>query len=471
LGSDPAPSRSRADEIVHALLDQLSSAEKAAVLEEDSASARLRADAAESALGLAEETAEAARLNHDSASSAWQNWCEDRGNPALMNPDLLPDLFTAVEKACRLRSEILGMKEDQMRISDEIADFEEKIRALLDHCSLSSQKSPDFGLEELVSLLNSEEEKRRTLETIRSASERKQKEYEESLLLFNQAEERLFTFISGFGALDPADLRRMERLSRERQKLEESIRISTEEIRRISGLHRYEAIRRALPEYDPILSPSKITGMEEEHSGLLSKLAEIQRRQGELGLAKRQIEEDNTLSPLISREAGLLEELCQLNRQWAVFKAASTILSEAVEHFERDRQPNILREAGHFFSGFTNGQYTRIVMPIDGSDLYVEEESGARKKTDELSRGTAEQLYLALRFGYIKDYADTSVPIPLIFDDIMVNFDSERRRQACRAIGDLGDTCQVLYFTCHPETADELIDLVPGAVRIEIGEG
>ena len=87
----------------------------------------------------------------------------------------------------------------------------------------------------------------------------------------------------------------------------------------------------------------------------------------------------------------------------------------------------------------------------------------------QLSRGTAEQLYLALRFGYIRDYATSSVPVPIIFDDILVNFDPARRKHACEAIADLAETCQVLYFTCHPETVRDLTEAVPGAVVMEMG--
>jgi len=85
-----------------------------------------------------------------------------------------------------------------------------------------------------------------------------------------------------------------------------------------------------------------------------------------------------------------------------------------------------------------------------------------------LSRGTAEQLYLALRFGYIRDYAASSLPVPVIFDDILVNFDPERRKNACQAIANLAETCQVLYFTCHPQTVGDLTGAVPDAVVMDI---
>jgi uncharacterized protein YhaN len=77
--------------------------------------------------------------------------------------------------------------------------------------------------------------------------------------------------------------------------------------------------------------------------------------------------------------------------------------------------------------------------------------------TDELSRGTSEQLYLALRFGLIEEFARHGEPLPVVMDDILVNFDADRAARAASAIRDLASRHQVLYFTCHRWTA-ELLD-------------
>ena len=70
-----------------------------------------------------------------------------------------------------------------------------------------------------------------------------------------------------------------------------------------------------------------------------------------------------------------------------------------------------------------------------------------------LSRGTSEQLYLALRFGLVQHFVETSgEPLPIVMDDILVNFDEDRAARAARSIEELSKTCQVIYFTCHPTT-------------------
>ncbi len=64
----------------------------------------------------------------------------------------------------------------------------------------------------------------------------------------------------------------------------------------------------------------------------------------------------------------------------------------------------------------------------------------------ELSRGTAEQLYVALRFAFTQVMA-AEIQMPVIIDDSFVNFDRDRIQNAFKLLHDLEDTTQILYFT------------------------
>ena len=80
-----------------------------------------------------------------------------------------------------------------------------------------------------------------------------------------------------------------------------------------------------------------------------------------------------------------------------------------------------------------------------------------------LSRGTAEQLYLSMRLALVREYANHVEPLPVVFDDIFVNFDPQRSRTSLKAIGELCTTHQVLLFTCHPHLVRGCEEIVPSA--------
>ena len=125
-------------------------------------------------------------------------------------------------------------------------------------------------------------------------------------------------------------------------------------------------------------------------------------------------------------------------------------------------------EAQAFFSKITGGRYTRIYFPLNSSEIYVEDREGHHKSVSELSRGTAEQLYLSLRFGFIREFGRHSESLPVVFDDVLVNFDPERCKSTCEAIKDLVSGNQVFYFTCHPETVQMLVERFPEARAVDL---
>jgi len=88
-----------------------------------------------------------------------------------------------------------------------------------------------------------------------------------------------------------------------------------------------------------------------------------------------------------------------------------------------------------------------------------------------LSRGTAEQLYLALRFGFIREYSKRSEPLPLIMDEILVNFDSPRAKATASVLADFSREHQILYFTCHPEAVALFREVDPKIPVMEIRDG
>jgi uncharacterized protein YhaN len=81
------------------------------------------------------------------------------------------------------------------------------------------------------------------------------------------------------------------------------------------------------------------------------------------------------------------------------------MLDETRKVYENDRQPDVLRHASRFFRTMSEDRYARVVAPLDGTDLQVERRDGVRLLPQLLSRGTAEQLYMAIRFALLRDYA------------------------------------------------------------------
>ncbi|MFQ5443131.1 MAG: ATP-binding protein, partial [Nitrospinales bacterium] len=78
---------------------------------------------------------------------------------------------------------------------------------------------------------------------------------------------------------------------------------------------------------------------------------------------------------------------------------------------------------------------------------------------EEMSRGTREQLYLAMRLGLIEEYEKRAEPLPIIMDDVLVNFDEIRGHEFMEILQGFAQARQVLLLSCHRHTLKVCIEM------------
>jgi uncharacterized protein YhaN len=86
--------------------------------------------------------------------------------------------------------------------------------------------------------------------------------------------------------------------------------------------------------------------------------------------------------------------------------------------------------------------------------MRVERDDGVSLEPEALSTGTREQLYLAIRLAYVEHYGRRAEPLPIVLDDVLVNFDPSRTAATLEALASFAARTQVLLFTCHDHLAD-----------------
>lgn len=111
------------------------------------------------------------------------------------------------------------------------------------------------------------------------------------------------------------------------------------------------------------------------------------------------------------------------------------------------------KTASELISGITGGLYT---------SMSIDENLGAflntRRKLiplEQVSSGTADQIYLALRLAATRFIQNGTDSMPLIFDDSFVLYDDDRLRQALRWLSEAYKG-QIIIFTCHRRELDIL---------------
>ncbi|TWU08196.1 AAA family ATPase [Stieleria varia] len=181
-----------------------------------------------------------------------------------------------------------------------------------------------------------------------------------------------------------------------------------------------------------------------------TRIGVLRTQQGELAAEMKHLADDKRLMTAQLELSCVGRQIDSVARRWQTLATASFLVEEVCGKFERERQPETLREASSFLSQLTDGKYTRVWTPLGTNQLNVDAHDGSSLSLDVLSRGTREAVFIALRLSLAAAYSRRGVMLPLVLDDVLVNFDGQRALHAAetlRTFAELGH--QVLMFTCH----------------------
>jgi uncharacterized protein YhaN len=177
----------------------------------------------------------------------------------------------------------------------------------------------------------------------------------------------------------------------------------------------------------------------------------------ELGRLKHEIHEletDRRPTELRFERAQIEAELIEAAQQWCAAEHAGRVLNRMREVFERTCQPATLAAASRHLEALTGGRYHNIWTPLGQQRLSLDDAHGRTFTVEQLSGGTREQLFLAVRLATIEQLAATGIDLPIVLDDVLVNFDQERTEAAVDALLNFAADRQVLFFTCHLHLAE-----------------
>ena len=154
--------------------------------------------------------------------------------------------------------------------------------------------------------------------------------------------------------------------------------------------------------------------------------------------------------------------------RYILLHLAERVLSRVADRYARDNQPAILQYTSDLLTRITAGRHVRAVVQPETRTLALLGRDGQLRQPGDLSSGTREQLFLALRLAYVLDYCDRCESLPVVMDDVLVNFDDARAAAALVALRDLGKSTQVVLLTCHRRWLDLAASAAPDARILEL---
>ena len=244
--------------------------------------------------------------------------------------------------------------------------------------------------------------------------------------------------------------------------------------RRVAADQRERSLVAGVPELDGLLATARereakgerLLLSDDEHATLVAEFREARARAEELMLREQGLSAEldrlgaaRTVGDVEGELRAVEEELTALRRERDRLALAASIVRRAEREVRERYAPAWLQTASRYLEAITHGRYAGIAIvetPAGEPVLEVTRvgEAMPLRVGPPLSRGTLEQIYVAVRLALV-DAIDAEARLPLFLDELFAHWDAHRLDALVRVLGEV-EGRQVVVSTCHAALADRL---------------
>ncbi len=235
-----------------------------------------------------------------------------------------------------------------------------------------------------------------------------------------------------------------------------------------------DELERQIAGQDPDALPARSAGLREEIAEHEQRRNALADERAALGQQLEAMDGSAAAAEAGARARQQAAAIRDLLRRYLRQRAAALILQQRIEQFRSENQAPMLGRASTLFQRLTLGSFAGLRDDLDAEGrpvLLGLRPDGRSLTVEQMSDGTRDQLYLALRLSALESHLERSKPMPFVVDDILIGFDDRRTAAALEVLAELSARTQVLLFTHHRQVAElaQTLDAAPGVFVHELG--
>lgn len=431
---------------------------------------------------------------HESAMATWQDWLAQHHLPVALRPEGVDEWLSHLDQARVLDDQI---RQAERREHELQAALEQAPKSVIELTERAERASRPMGGDDRAprvipvsitppSVDSSIGELQAVVAAISSLVDEASKTDQDVARLSDQVEvlraeqnraskarkaasAELAAYLASAGVLNESQLRQRLADQERRNTLGATIKAFDRRLSTASGAQAEED-RAALAERSPDAWSSERATALSEASALAEERDVVLRELGAIEGEVAMIEQSADLPALALEREELVERLQRCLREWTVLHVAAGLIGHTLDRYLDERQPAVLQRAEAHLSVVTEGRYRTIRLDPDATGstprLVVVDDKGRSHEPRGLSRGTVEQVYLCLRLALAEQHRPA---LPLLLDDILVNFDPIRAETSTRVLAEIAQNQQVIVFTCHPWIVEVMQGVVPDLGLVDLG--
>lgn len=406
--------------------------------------------------------------------SAWANALIPLEIAGDTVPETVRDILKGLDDVLVSLNEISKLRRRIERMEEDAKNFQQEINLLLEKIAPAWLNEPiEHVIHKLSNQLNQIENDTARFSQLQQQLHVEQRELQAAKIQQNQSQAILQSLLEQAHCTQLIELEQAELDSIHKRKL---LQAHSEVAQQLSeqgdGLSLIELANQA-ESVDIDQLSMQLQQIDEQMTNLEAQRSEFEQKIAELRVSLKHMDGNATAAEVADETQLYTTEIKELSERYLHVVTASFVLKQVIEKYRKNNQDPLLQRASELFRRLTLGSFIELKTGYAQDDhpilLGLRTPQSLGIPTAGMSEGTRDQLYLALRLASIERYLRHNTPIPLIFDDILVNFDDERARATLEILSQLSEKTQILFFTHHLRLV-ELAQKSIGRKRVMIHE-
>ncbi len=421
----------------------------------------------------AEATASLATLQNavDSAINAWQAWeaswldsVRAAGYPDAVFADRVEAELEVMDEIDRLLIKIRGIQIE--RIDAMQADLDGLTRTAKE---LGGRLAPDFDTdnadETTIELLSRLDLARRA-QIDWTEWQAKLKRANDGLEAASQAQRTVQSQLAPLFAAASVDTESLlpEAIARSEQRraLEKSILQADADLKAGADGLSMEQLRVEVSGQDPATLVLELERLNQLAEDILEEVSTLSNRHGTQKVAFDAFAGTDLAAKAEAQKHEAVTRMSDAVERYMRTHTVARLLKWSMEKFRETKQGPMLAKASAIFKTLTLDSFSRLLVDSSGQvpRLFSVRPDGKEVDIDGMSEGSRDQLYLALRLAALEIQIAQGFNMPLIADDLFINFDDRRAEAGLKVLGDLSRSMQVIFLTHH----EHLVPLAKSAL-------
>ena len=402
---------------------------------------------------------------------AWNRLLPELGRPANEDPLVTEELLQVIADLDKAQNEASSLAERVAGMTADIERFREMVATLGARVGSESAGADPFhtvlDLRRRLGRAREQSEQRRVLSGQLAAVSAHAGETERELAT-RRAELRAVLLLTGAETEDEANTRLV--LAAERATHAAALEEAERRLREAGDGLSLETLRADVAGLAPDEIAAEIDRLGRARTAAQQAAQQAAVTASTLRQLMKHEEEEITATVAAADQQAAVASIARVLDDALVLHAAAEILGRALVSVEESGGTAVLQRISTLFGMLTSGSYSGVRAEVDDDGtprliLLQRDYPDERQSVKDLSEGTRDQLFLALRLASIEAHTEKASPPPFFGDDILQTFDDDRAIAALQVFREVSARAQIILLTHHRHVADLATRLPPGAVH------